>query len=98
MKFMELSRDEFLYKRGDRSNNFFFLLKGKIEILSQTQASDEFKFSKNVDEFEFFGQRTSTADPRNDYAKVVTEKSWVLLIDKEFFDQIVKKTQLSASE
>lgn len=84
MKFMELSRDEFLYKRGDRSNNFFFLLKGKIEILSQTQASDEFKFSKNVDEFEFFGSKSSLSDPRHDFAKVVTEKCVVVLIDKDF--------------
>ena len=99
MKLQELCKDEYLYKKGDKSNNFFFLLKGKIEILSDShQGGDEFKFSKNVDEFEFFGMRSSTADPRNDYAKVVTEKCWVILIDKGFYEQIVKKTQLSVSE
>lgn len=92
MKVMEVQKDEFLYKKGDRSNNFFFLLKGKIEILSESHTSDEFKFSKNVDEFEFFGIKSSVHDPRNDYAKVVTEKCWVILIDKDFYEQIVKKT------
>lgn len=84
MKVMELSKDDFLYKRGDKPNNFFFLLKGKIEILSESQKGDEFKFSKNVDEFEFFGSKSSLSDPRHDFAKVVTEKCVVVLIDKDF--------------
>jgi len=92
MKVQEMQKDDFFYRKGDKSNNFFFLLKGKIEILSESHQSDEFKFSKNVDEFEFFGLKSLTSDPRHDYAKVVTEKCWVLLIDKEFYEQIVKKT------
>jgi CRP-like cAMP-binding protein len=92
MKVQEIEKDEYFYKKGDKSNNFFFLLKGKIEILSESHQSDDFKFSKNVDEFEFFGLKSSTADPRHDYAKVVTDKCWVLIIDKEFYEQIVKKT------
>ena len=36
MKLMELSKDDYLHKKGDKSNNFYFLLKGKIEILSES--------------------------------------------------------------
>lgn len=35
---------------------------------------------------------------RNDYAKAVSEKVEVILIDKDYYEQIVKKTQLSTSE
>jgi hypothetical protein len=30
MRVLEVEKDNFLYRKGDRSNNFFFLLKGKI--------------------------------------------------------------------
>ena len=29
----ELSRDDFLYNRGDKADGFYFILKGKVELL-----------------------------------------------------------------
>jgi CRP-like cAMP-binding protein len=53
------SKGDFLYKKGDSSQWFYFLLKGKIELVVEDSngAPGEFKFSKNVDEYEFFGMR-----------------------------------------
>lgn len=51
----ELSKGDFLYKKGDTSQWFYFMLKGKIEIDVEGANPGEFKFSKNVDEFDFFG-------------------------------------------
>lgn len=99
MRVQELGQGDFLYRKGDSSFSFYFLLKGKIELMVESHNIEEgFKFSKNVDEFEFFGIKSITSDPRHDYAQVVTEKCWVLHIDKENYEQIVKRTQLSVSE
>ena len=61
MKIQELSRGQFLYKKGDPSPHFYFILKGKLELVVESplaagdSSQNEFKFSKNVDEYEFFG-------------------------------------------
>lgn len=58
MKVKELSKGDFLYRKGDSSAFFYFVLKGKIElVVENSQNPSEFKFSKNVDEFEFFGMK-----------------------------------------
>ena len=101
MSVKELDMGDFLYTKGDLTPYFYFLLKGKIEIVAESTNPEgqlEMKFSKNVDEFEFFGQRKLSTETRTDFAKVVTEKGWVIQIDREQFEQIVKKTQLSVSE
>lgn len=57
MKFREVEHDEFLYTKGDASPDFFFLLKGKMEIVVGSNSSNnEFKFSKGIDEYDFFGK------------------------------------------
>lgn len=35
---------------------------------------------------------------RHDYARAVAETCWILIINKDQYDQIVKRTQLSVSE
>ena len=74
------------------------MLKGKIELVSESSQQQELKFSKNVDEFEFFGMRQSATDTRGDHARAASESCWVIKINKEQYEQIVKKTQLSSSE
>lgn len=60
MTVRELTRGEYLYQRGDLCPCFYFLLKGKIELVSEghnATGQQEMKLAKNVDEFEFFGMR-----------------------------------------
>ena len=83
MTFQELQKGEFLFKRGDQAKGFFFLLKGKMELIVEDQVNPgEYKFSKNVDEFDFFGLKQNSADHRQDFARVVTDKCFVIHIDK----------------
>ena len=77
---------ELLYSKGDPSPDFYFLLKGKIEIMAESYQQQELKFSKHVDEFEFFGIKSAITDCRHDYAKAITDKCWVLLINKEQYE------------
>jgi hypothetical protein len=60
MQVKVLNKGEFLYQKGDLTTHFFFVLKGKLEIVVESgmtngDSNQEFKLSKNVDEFEFFG-------------------------------------------
>ena len=99
-----MQQGECLFRKGDNSKTFYFLLKGKIELIVEDPNNPgQFKFSKNVDEFDFFGLKSSESiagglDIRNDYARVVTDKCFVIHIDRDNYENIVKKTQLSASE
>jgi CRP-like cAMP-binding protein len=97
MKLKVLERGQLLYTKGDTSQYFYFVLRGKLEIVVDNThmaegGEDHFKFSKNCDESDFFGLKTSANDIRSDYARVASEKAEILLIDKDLYEQIVKKT------
>jgi CRP-like cAMP-binding protein len=79
-----VAKGEFLYEKGEDSKNFYFVLRGKLELL--VKSDTEFKHSKNVDDCEFFGLRTSTTDLRSDYARGAAEKNEILEIDKEQYE------------
>ena len=48
--------------------------------------------SKNADEGEFFGLKSSSADLRQDYARAASEKVEIILIDKDLHENVVKRT------
>ena len=68
---VELDKGSFLYRKGDDTASFYFALRGRLDILvdnstassgtgetdSIANGEDPFKFSKSVDESEFFGMR-----------------------------------------
>ena len=56
---------EALYKKGDKSNYFYFLLRGELHITVVESA--ETKFSHIVEENTLFGFRETQAE-RNDFA------------------------------
>jgi CRP-like cAMP-binding protein len=60
MNFREINKGEYLYKKGDNSEFFYFVLRGKIELVADNSEGGEFKFSKNIDENEIFGLRTDS--------------------------------------
>jgi len=47
---------------------------GSLEILVKPNESDEFKYSKGIDESTFFGLKKYFNEERSDYARVVSEK------------------------
>lgn len=84
MKIRNVAKGEFLYEKGEDSNSFYFVLRGKLELL--VKSDDEFKHSKNADECEFFGLRTFTTDKRSDFARGAAEKNEIIEIDKEQYE------------
>ena len=52
-KMIELKEDEYLYKQGDSSQVFYFVMTGNLQLLYKKD--DEFKYSKGIDESSFFG-------------------------------------------
>ena len=107
IQMVELEKGGFLYRRGDDTASFYFVLKGKLEVLVDNALAssgtgeteyiapeeETFKFSKGVDESEFFGMRQEgDSAHRNNYARAVSDKVEVLKINRELYDSIVKKT------
>ena len=102
-KVIDLKQDEFLYKKGDSGSGFYFVVDGQIEVLVKPHAQPdeddtEFKFSKSVDPSTYFGQKTDPTEPRNDYARIKSEKCQVIEFDVKIYRQIVQNTQLSVQE
>lgn len=106
----ELGKGQYLYRKGDPNGlGFFFVLKGRVELLvtsAQSTTSNEavideseMKFSKHVEVNEYFAYRgTSFSEPRNDYARIVSDSCELLEIDGQKYLEIMSKTKLSASE
>mgnify|MGYP001066284651 CR=1 FL=1 len=73
MKFKQLKKGEFLYKDDELSTHTFFMFEGQIELVVKSKGTeDEFKFSKQIDENDFFGRKSDPKDKRSDYARVVS--------------------------
>jgi hypothetical protein len=68
-----------------------------LELLVGSGPGD-FKLSKNHFEAEFFGLKQDSEGTRKDWARVDTEKVLLLVINKEKYEEIIKNTELSASE
>ncbi len=64
-KIRELGLGDALYKKGDKSNYFYFLLRGELHITVVESAQT--KFSHIVEENTIFGFR-ECSDDRNDFA------------------------------
>lgn len=92
----ELSKDDFLYQAGDPGDTFWFLLRGKLDILSKT--GDEFKYSKGIDESTFYGKKEFYNENRLDYAKVTSEKALLIEFKTAKFNSVVNKTQISEAQ
>jgi CRP-like cAMP-binding protein len=73
-RFVELNKDDFLYKQGDSGSSFYFVMTGKLEVLVKNEASNEFKYSKGIDEADLFGLKKFYNEPRQDYARVISDK------------------------
>jgi hypothetical protein len=49
------------------------MFEGQIELVVKSKGTeDEFKFSKQIDENDFFGRKSDPKDKRSDYARVVS--------------------------
>lgn len=97
MSVKQVEKDEFLYQKGDPQKCFYFVLRGKLELVVD-HIEGGFKFSKNVDENEYFGFRLDSNDKRMDYARGAAPKTEIIEIDKDQYDMVIKKTILSSGE
>jgi hypothetical protein len=58
------------------------VLRGKLELVVDA-AEGGFKFSKNIDENEFFGFRLDSGENRMDYSRGAAVKTEIIEIDKD---------------
>lgn len=58
------------------------MLRGKLEVVVD-HVDGEFKFSKNVDENEFFGFKLDSSDKRLDYARGAAAATEIMQINKD---------------
>lgn len=63
-KLRELSLGDVLYKKGEKSAYFYFLLRGQLH--QTVVESQQTKFSNNIEENTFFGFRETSIN-RNDF-------------------------------
>jgi len=98
MQIKQLKKGEFLYGTEDDCSKTYFMFHGKIELIVKSKGSDEFKFSKQIDEHDFFGHKLSTKENRADHARVVSEDAKVILFDSQAYLDIISKTQLSTGD
>ena len=90
----ELQIGEPLYKKGDKSKYFYFLLRGQLHLTVVDDIQD--KFSHNIDENTFFGFR-ETSMARNDFATSKAPQTEVIQIDTKVYKNIITQNQLAAS-
>ena len=58
MDIKSLKKGEFLYKDDELSPSTFFMFEGQIELVVKSKCTeDEYKFSKQMDENDFFGHK-----------------------------------------
>ena len=90
----ELELGQALYKKGDKSNYFYFLLRGQLHLT--VVESVQTKFSHNIDENEFFGFREQSME-RNDFVTSKQKQTEVIQIDTNVYKNIITQTQLAVS-
>ena len=95
---MTFKKDDFIYQPGDSANRFYFMIRGKVELLVKTEGTDEFKYSKGIDESQYFGNTKNFNEMRNLYAKIISDKAEVLSINTEKYYNILSQTQLSEGD
>ena len=68
-----LQKGDFLYKQGDTGERFYFVVSGALEVIVKSEGSDEFKYSKTIDNSTYFGLKSNPNEPRGDNARVTSE-------------------------
>jgi len=97
-EYKKLKKNEFLYESGEDGRKFYFIIKGVLEVIVKSEGSDEFKFSKSVDQSTYFGLKKNFKDVRGDNARVTTDDCHILIFDSEQYANIVSNTEMSIQE
>lgn len=90
----ELKVGEPLYRKGDKSTYFYFLLRGQLHLTVVESKSE--KFVHNIDENTFFGFREISME-RNDFATSKQQQTEVIQIDTNVYKDIITHSQLAVS-
>ena len=94
-----LKKGDFLYKQGDIGERFYFVVSGSLEVIVKSEGSDDFKYSKTIDQSTYFGLKSNPLEPRGDNARVTSEGACEIIeFHSQTYIDIVSKTQLSTCE
>jgi CRP-like cAMP-binding protein len=100
LKFTYLNKGEYIYKAGDTGKYFYFVMTGKLEILVKPAGAvgeENYKFSKQIDETEFFGLKDNFNETRSNNARSLTACE-IISFDAKIYREIIMFTQLSGTQ
>lgn len=89
IKFHQIEENVYIWKEGDKSTNFYFLLRGKLSIRKKTNSGEKEKFILN--ENNIFGLLDIMYERKRRMSCVSLTESYYLSIDKEFFKKYMEE-------
>ena len=89
IKFHQIEENVYIWKEGDKSTNFYFLLRGKLSIRKKTNSGEKEKFILN--ENNIFGLLDIMYERKRRMSCLSLTKSYYLSIDREFFKKYLEE-------
>ena len=89
IKFHQIEENIYIWKEGDKSTNFYFLIRGKLSLRKKTSSGEKEKFILN--ENNIFGLLDIIYDRKRRMSCVSLTESYYLSIDREFFKKYMEE-------
>ncbi|HFK5575361.1 TPA: Crp/Fnr family transcriptional regulator, partial [Elizabethkingia anophelis] len=91
-KYRECAPNIFLEKKGDITNNLYFVISGFLQVYTETENSEEVITSqincptRLITTFESF----NSGEPSKEYLKTITKASFLTITKEKFFELLYK--------
>ena len=89
IKFHQIEENVYIWKEGDKSTNFYFLIRGKLSIRKKAYSGEKEKFILN--ENNIFGLLDIMYERKRRMSCVSLTESFYLSIDREFFKKYMEE-------
>ena len=89
IKFHQIEENVYIWKEGDKSTNFFFLLRGKLSLRKKTYSGG--KENLILNENNIFGLLDIIHDRKRRMSCMSLTESYYLSIDKDFFKKYMEE-------
>ena len=89
IKFHQIEENVYIWKEGDKSTNFYFLIRGKLSFRKKNISEEKEKFILN--EKNIFGLLDIMYDRKRRMSCVSLTESYYLSIDREFFKKYMEE-------